>query len=633
MRFRDVLLPCAALLIVGCGDDDDNSSSSGSGASSSTGGTGGSATGGSGTGAAGGGATGGSGAGGGGPTCSSADDYCADALTAMVCDGTDFVAESCGAGQGCFQGACTANRCSDECTLSDTNGGMTCEIYDIAADDWLTPDPAASLHDRARDYEMWLRLKGLSFGGVGDIRYSDPPAYTNQVSADGLGDSAIWTGTYLASEALRLKATGSASARANVKSLVDTLHLWFNVSGDPGRLARFVAPSGEPHPWVLGDLDCNNVRVHCDHDYQGTDYDYIGHISRDQYQGVMLGYALAYEALGPADEATRALIRDDVVELVEELMTERTVPIKITYNGQEIPAFDATMRFVVISNNELDGGAIQLIVDTNNTDDSEMYGFQEFIPNLRDLLSQMPVIGGLVPTIPRAGSAIMLSSFFRVALLVTDGVPGFEATRASILDYYENHSGTGGNVDDWLEIAKLVGPQNACGDSYYGNNITMEPLYNLARLEDDPARLAKIQNEVVAGDRWALYENTKNTFFSFIYASNYPSANASVVSDAASQLAGFPVAPRYKRAVDLTGDPKYMPHEAGCTNQTDHSGAVDVADRVWADFMWQRHPWGLFDLPDEGRTAPGVDYMVAYWMGRHHGFMTDDNDTSCLRWR
>ena len=34
--------------------------------------------------------------------------------------------------------------------------------------------------------------------------------------------------------------------------------------------------------------------------YEGAQYDYIGHISRDQYQGVMLGYALAYEALGEA---------------------------------------------------------------------------------------------------------------------------------------------------------------------------------------------------------------------------------------------------------------------------------------------------------------------------------------------
>jgi len=630
MRVGIKLLPCLALLAIGCGDDgDNNGSTGGSGANTSVGG-GGSSAGGSSTGGSG---TGGSGTGGAGSACEPADGYCADALTAMVCEDGNFVEQACGAGQGCFQGACTADKCSDECTLADSNAGMTCELYDIGAEDWVAADPAGSLHDRARDYAMWLRLKGLSFGGVGDIRYSDPPAYTTQVSAGGLGDSAIWTGTYLAAEALRLKATGSAKARANVKSLVETLHLWFNVSGDPGRLARFVAPSDAPHPWVLGDLDCANTRVHCDQDFQGTDYDYIGHISRDQYQGVMLGYALAYEALGPADEETRALIRDDVVELVTELMTERSVPMKITYNGTEIPPFNATMRFVVLSTNELDGGAIQLILDTNDTDASEMYGFQEFIPNLQDLLKQIPVIGGAVPTIPRAGSAIMLSSFFRVALLVTDGAPGFEATRASILDYYENHSGDGGNVGNWLDIAKLTSPGNSCGDKYYGNNINMEPLYNLARLEDDATRLAKIQNEVLGGDRWAMYENTKNSFFSFIYSSNYPSANASIATDAATQLAGFPVAPRYKRAVDLTADAKYMPHEAGCTNQTDHAGAVDVADRAWADFMWQRHPWGLLDLADEGRTAPGVDYMVAYWMGRHHGFMTDDKETSCLRWR
>mgnify|MGYP000458777045 CR=1 FL=1 len=52
---------------------------------------------------------------------------------------------------------------------------------------------------------------------------------------------------------------------------------------------------------------------------RGTEWE---DLVRDQYQGVMLGYALAYEALGEEGEDTRALIREDVVELIEERRVE-----------------------------------------------------------------------------------------------------------------------------------------------------------------------------------------------------------------------------------------------------------------------------------------------------------------------
>jgi hypothetical protein len=448
-----------------------------------------------------------------------------------------------------------------------------------------------------------------------------------------MGDSAIWTGTYLAAEALRLMATGAPVARDNVRELVETLHLWFNVSGDPGMLARFATPASASLPYEIGDLDCSHTRVHCGVDYQGKSYDYVGHISRDQYQGVMLGYALAYQALGPEDEAIRSLIREDAVELVRELMKERTLPIQITYNGTALPTFDATMRFVVLSTRELGGGAIQLTLDSDDPDASEMWGFQEFTPNLQDLAKQIPAIGGFVPPIPRASSAIMLASFFQVGLFVTAGVAGYASEHAAMLDYYENHSGEGGNVSDWLTIAALQNDDDGCGESYYSNNITMEPLYNLATLEWDAARLDSIRGPVLGSGLWPRLADTKNVFFSFIYAASEPAHDPTVVTDAASQLAGFPLPPRVQVAVDLTSDPAYLPHHPSCPNQTAHDNAVDVADRIWADFMWQRQPWGLVDSPNPGRVAPGVDYLVAYWMGRHHAFLSEDAPGTCLAWR
>jgi hypothetical protein len=105
-----------------------------------------------------------------------------------------------------------------------------------------------------------------------------------------------------------------------------------------------------------------------------------------------------------------------------------------------------------------------------------------------------------------------------------------------------------------------------------------------------------------------------------------------VVTSAVEQLSGFPIAPRVRYPVDLRSDPQYMPHEAGCTDQCSHDTSVDVSERPWADFMWQRDPWSLFDSGDPSLTAPGIDYLVAYWLGRYHDYMDDDAPGRCAAW-
>ena len=112
----------------------------------------------------------------------------------------------------------------------------------------------------------------------------------------------------------------------------------------------------------------------------------------------------------------------------------------------------------------------------------------------------------------------MLASFFRVGLRVTDGVPRTRSAAADMLAYYTGHTGEGGNVADWLAVAKQWTDGGTCGASYYANNIAMMPMYNLARLEDDPARSSIVENDILGAKMWPTFANTKNSFFSFIYA-------------------------------------------------------------------------------------------------------------------
>jgi hypothetical protein len=567
--------------------------------------------------------------------CTLGESTCTDHATTHTCNsaasGTRWQDTPCASGSGCVSGKCVVAACSDECNLGDTSGAKSCVPYDIQTNTYPTIAPTTSTSDRARAYNMWLRRDGMAAGSVGDVAYSDAPTYHTISSITDLGDSSIWTGTYLAAEAMRLEATGSADARTNVKNLVAASHLMMTVTGTPGLLARYARKSSTTLPFTTPDLDCTNDEVQCNVAYNGGTYDYVGHVSRDQYQGIMMGYAIAYEALGDIDEDTRAIIRGDVVALVKELMKDRSVPVALTYKGIALPVKTVTMRFAVMDPALLTAsGAVTVILDPTDGHSAELDGVQEFTPDLGDIAKQ---IVSIAPSIPRPSSAIMLASFFRDALLVTDGIAASKTDHDAILSYYTTHSGTGGNITDWLNIIKQWSYTDDCGDSYFSNNITMEPMYNLARLEDDPGRQVIIQQQVLNALLWPAYVNTKNSFFSFIYASNYASAAASVPTSAATQLAQFPAPPRIVHAVNDTANPAYASLDSACPGEVAHTTSVDVGDRVVGDFLWQREPWTLTGGADVSQTYPGVDYLVAYWMGRHHGFITDDTPNECLVWK
>lgn len=562
--------------------------------------------------------------------CAAGEGYCTGFDRRRVCDGAGFTDEVCPPGSGCVRGQCVPARCSDECTLGKSKDGKVCEAWDMEAGAFVPLAPGLSLHDRAREYLRWLQKDGLAYGGVGDPIYADPPAYTTRVGMNGLGDSALWTGTYLASEALRLLATGAADAREHVAAEVRTLHLWFNVSPSPGVLARFVRPAGASDPPDA--IDCNKNTHHCDVPYDGKRWDYNGHVSRDQYQGVMLGYALAYDALSPEDEPLRKMIRDDVLTLVRELMKEREIDLEIIYNGTTYPRAKIKARFAVVVEEELvDGVAAQL---TYSGGQGTWRGFQEFIPNLAPILKQIPILGLIAPsTIPRDSSAIMLASFFRLALHVTEGIPEHAAERATIESFYLSNTGSGGNVHDWIPIAQQWSRAgDDCGANYYANNISMQPLYNWARLEKDPTVLSAARG-IVADKTWPAFLNHKNTFFTFLSGANMTGPDAGAISAARDQLAQFPVPPYVRRAFDHRANPAFMPHEASCTDKANKATAVDVGVRAHDGFMWQRDPWQLYDEGNPAQVFAGVDYLVAYWLGRHHGFIEEDAASTCLRWK
>lgn len=127
------------------------------------------------------------------------------------------------------------------------------------------------------------------------------------------GDSAIWTGHYLAAESYRYAVTGSAEALEAARAALDGLRGLVDVTGSD-LLARCAFPADSPYAADLTSEERHNGI------YPGilkdTNYLWVGNTSRDQYSGVFFGLISAYDLAPPLRDAARGLAG----RLMESLM-------------------------------------------------------------------------------------------------------------------------------------------------------------------------------------------------------------------------------------------------------------------------------------------------------------------------
>src|SRR5262245_1943491 len=129
------------------------------------------------------------------------------------------------------------------------------------------------------------------------------------------GDSAIWTGHYLAAEAFRYRVTGSPEAFENVKNAVATIRALVDVTGN-NLLARCFIPAD----WRFAESIITEETHHRVYRSRmaGKEYYWIGNTSRDQYSGVFFGLGVAYDMV--EDEKVREAISSIVTRLLDYLI-------------------------------------------------------------------------------------------------------------------------------------------------------------------------------------------------------------------------------------------------------------------------------------------------------------------------
>jgi uncharacterized protein (TIGR03437 family) len=146
----------------------------------------------------------------------------------------------------------------------------------------------------------------LPYGTILDPIYAS--ATSNQiVGYTRCGDSALWTGAYVAAEAFRYKVTQDPAALVNVQNAIAGIKGLADVTGT-NLLARCIVPVGSPYvQGISSEESANGIHV-------TTDWVWVGNTSRDQYVGVIFGLGAAYDLI--SDAGTQASISALVTRLI-----------------------------------------------------------------------------------------------------------------------------------------------------------------------------------------------------------------------------------------------------------------------------------------------------------------------------
>jgi uncharacterized protein (TIGR03437 family) len=122
-------------------------------------------------------------------------------------------------------------------------------------------------------------------------------------------DSAIWTGHYLAAESFRYRVTQDPLALANIQKAVAGIKSLVDITGTDV-LARCLIPINSPYAaGISSEEAANGIYTN-----KSAGYIWVGNTSRDEYCGVMLGLATAYDLV---DDAT---VKASAAALVTRLL-------------------------------------------------------------------------------------------------------------------------------------------------------------------------------------------------------------------------------------------------------------------------------------------------------------------------
>jgi len=395
----------------------------------------------------------------------------------------------------------------------------------------------------------------------------------------------LWSGIYLASQALRYEVTGEAEAQDNARRVVSGLRDLTRVTGVEGLYGRTMAKPG-----VSYDYDgSGNPEYWPDSTAAGYEgWRYHNDVSQDGYAGLMFGYGVALLHFKDKD------LLADVGQLAEE------VGRHIVANGLQIVDADGEV-----------------------TEHGRLYhSALDNFPGFNAMLAS-----SFVKVAQRGGDDPDLDDYYYACMMdMRRGVdcPDIEDPNVTLGSYIES-----------MEEMLFLFMPDKCGMNYDNFDMCYQAIYPLVRHEQDPELRARLVNVVRSG----MYYNDDPTFrsmdeignamFTFIYAAltgDSPDDDprlAAAVNDAVCTLKNFPPI-KFDRFI-----PKGTQEEA-CRTRLDEPAAAEripLSEYHFDNYLWRLDPYEIQeeDRPENRRMVfSPEDFLIAYWLGRYHGLIGPD---------
>lgn len=454
--------------------------------------------------------------------------------------------------------------------------------------------PSASAGELAKNVET-LRSRADGFQRIVDEKldphweygillsvYFTDPSMTTAAGYDDAADAALYTGVYAAAQAFRYASARDSRekerALAGVRKAADALHTLATAPGYAGGLARAVTT----RPASI----CQGT-TYCYTNAQGLTW--LGNTSRDQYTGWWFGNAIVYQLVD--DPRIRATIRKDVREMITAIR-----------------------------------GWNYRLHDRNGQ--------------------------------PNSGTAGAVHHQMRIT---------WHLIAATILDepqywqWYREQTSTVDLDEAWLEDAFDV--TNVYFD-YYGFNLGFLNAYNMVLLERDPRLRARYLGWMER-ELYRHVKQTNNALFDFMYMAASGTKSAEVAAQDMKALRDFPGPPAKWTCVSPPPRPfsatskrlyfvdRFLTGVLRRGKMSVHPQSATpypLSQRCRHEFQWAESPYKetcCCQCTTTGANCPantsagtycsgppmavsndlvytGADYLVAYWMGRHYGYIAPE---------
>ncbi len=425
------------------------------------------------------------------------------------------------------------------------------------------PDQDPYLKAKAQAYtDFLIKWHSTGLGGVSDIVFTDP-SRTEIARTSGSGDSTDWTATYLVTQSIRYLITKEPQAREEVLRIANYLHIVKDITGDPGYLARYVAPDSPP--W-------NVEYPGADNKYAGKGiyegYFWLGHNVRDKYITWFWGLAWAYDALD--DENMRATIRQDfrdVILTLEKNKWKIIDPFGDIYSAADILP-DIRLSIILQAAHVIDEPYFWDLLDKeyNKVSSTMVFTSIAYFNRYMEYYAFINNYSFAEPMFRLWPDRIRFGYLFGIWKL----------------NVRNNSSGT----------------HNAFFDSVYYGICLRDGACNVKELNalaDDVFHGLTVMNEAPNYRRKVTCRD------------DLPLDSFSVWASSVIEKNGW--------FEDLTG------YRLEIEPQT--AIAHEVDDRCWEPMLWERSPYHLKCSAEEDQTytGPGVDYLIGYWLGVYYGLL------------